>query len=95
MVRNTDDILEAVNPLFKRPEETEKMEEGSQRSASHYTVEEALVMLHVDENGISLDELVNKTKLSVDKVGEIAITLRMKGFVRLLPGNRIATFPEM
>ena len=55
-----------------------------------YSVEEALVMTHVDEDGISIDELVRETKLPVQKVNALAMSLRLKGFVRFLPGNRIS-----
>jgi len=44
----------------------------------------------VDEAGVSLDELVRETRLSVDRVNSLALQLRLKGFVRFLPGNRIA-----
>ena len=47
-------------------------------------------MLHVDEVGISVDELAAKTGLSARKVNSLAMSLRLKGFVRFLPGNRIA-----
>jgi predicted Rossmann fold nucleotide-binding protein DprA/Smf involved in DNA uptake len=55
-----------------------------------YSVEESLVMLHVEDTGTSMDELVAKTGLSARKVNSIAMSLRLKGFVRFLPGNRIA-----
>ena len=49
-----------------------------------------MVMLHVDADGVTIDELVRKTKLSVDRVNALAMSLRIKGFIRFLPGNRIA-----
>ena len=55
-----------------------------------YSIEEAMVMLHVDEDGVTIDELVRKTKLSVDQVNALAMSLRIKGFIRFLPGNRVA-----
>ena len=55
-----------------------------------YSVEEALVMLHVDAAGLSIDELVRKTKLPLAKVNSLAMKLRLKGFVKFLPGNRVA-----
>ena len=56
-----------------------------------YSVEEALVMLHVDGDGIAIDELARRTKLPVGRVNALAMALRIKGFVRFLPGNRLAT----
>ena len=47
-------------------------------------------MLHVDEEGVSIDELVRETRLPVVKINSIVMTLRVKGFVRFLPGNRVA-----
>ena len=105
LVRNADDILEALSELFPRSggHETEDVRREGAASSSvsrfkssadpetpPYSVEEALVMTHVDEDGISLDELVRKTKLPVAKVNALAMSLRLKGFVRFLPGNRIS-----
>ena len=47
-------------------------------------------MLHVDAAGLSIDELVRKTKLPLAKVNSLAMKLRLKGFVKFLPGNRVA-----
>ena len=58
--------------------------------APPYSVEEALVMRHVDVEGISIDELVRKTKLPVAKVNALCMTLRLKGRLRYFPGNRVA-----
>lgn len=55
-----------------------------------FSVEEALVMKHIDVEGISIDELVRKTKLPVAKVNALCMTLRLKGRVRYFPGNRVA-----
>ena len=56
-----------------------------------YTIEEALLMLHVDSDGVSIEELSRLTKLPILKVNSLAMTLRIKGFVKFLPGNRIAS----
>ena len=97
LVRNADDILEALSELFPRAQKKESSAvrlpttttTESDPETPKYSVEEAMVMLHVDENGITVDELVRKTKLPVDKVNALAMSLRIKGFVRFLPGNRI------
>lgn len=97
LVRNVDDILEALSELFPRTQEKEASAVRYPTAATNdpatpkYSVEEALVMLHVDADGITIDELVRKTKLSVDRVNALAMSLRLKGFVRFLPGNRIAS----
>ena len=104
LVRNADDILEALSELLPRRglETEDARHEGSASSSVSrlksstdpdtppYSVEEALVMLHVDAEGVTIDELVRKTKLSVDRVNALAMSLRLKGFIRFLPGNRVA-----
>ena len=92
LVRHADDVLEAMSELL--PSRAAK--KGADAPAADpqqppYSVEEALVMLHVDEVGVSIDELVRRTMLPVARVSSLALQLRLKGFVRFLPGNRIAT----
>ena len=94
LVRNADDILEAMSELLPRGIKDRGLGVGGQErddpDTPKYSVEEALVMTHVDEDGISIDELVRETKLPVQKVNALAMSLRLKGFVRFLPGNRIS-----
>ena len=92
LVRNADDVIEMLSPLSPRngakSGEEKPVEPDPERPP--YSVEESLVMLHVEDTGTSMDELVAKTGLSARKVNSIAMSLRLKGFVRFLPGNRIA-----
>ena len=95
LVRNADDVLEAMSELLPRGGGTEGREtqEGDARrdpDTPRYSIEEAMVMTHVDADGISMDELVRQTKLPVEKVNALAMSLRIKGFVKFLPGNRIS-----
>ena len=93
LVRNADDVLEALSELFPRsqPKEREIPKRAEQDpDAPPYSVEEALIMTHVDADGISIDEVVRLTKLPVEKVNALAMALRIKGFVKFMPGNRIA-----
>ncbi len=55
-----------------------------------FSLEESLIMKHVDAEGVSLDQLVALTKLSPTKVNALCMTLRVKGRVRFFPGNRVA-----
>jgi DNA processing protein len=96
LVRNADDVLEAMSELF--PAKMKKKEAALKEEAAPdvpppatpaYSVEEALVMLHVDEVGISIDELVRRTKLPLERVNSLVMKLRLKGFVKFLPGNRV------
>ena len=93
LVRNADDVLEAMSELLPRRSGAETAADKTEKAdpeTPRYSVEESLVMLHVDEDGITLDELVRKTKLPVAKVNALSMSLRIKGFVRFLPGNRIS-----
>ena len=98
LVRNADDILEALSELLPRTRESGssavdldlRPRPESDPDTPPYSVEEAMVMLHVDADGVTIDELVRKTKLSVDRVNALAMSLRIKGFLRFLPGNRVA-----
>lgn len=94
LVRDADDVLEAMSELLPRQKRDEgrgvKEERAEDPDAPKYSVEESLVMLHVDSDGVSIDELVRKTKLPAAKVNALAMSLRIKGFVKFLPGNRIS-----
>ena len=92
LVRNADDVIEMLSPLLPRQGAKSGEEKPAEPDPERppYSVEESLVMLHVEDTGTSMDELVAKTGLSPRKVNSIAMSLRLKGFVRFLPGNRIA-----
>lgn len=101
LVRNADDVLEALNELLPRKKGDvtsgnegaaveSRLSESADPDQPKYSVEEALVMLHVEDGGVSVDELVRKTKLPVEKVNSVVMGLRIKGFVKFLPGNRIS-----
>lgn len=104
LVRNADDVLEAMSELLpRRGLETEDGRPEGQPQTSNlkrqadqdpetprYSVEEAMVMLHVDEDGVTIDEIVRRSKLPIDRVNALTMSLRIKGFVRFLPGNRVA-----
>ena len=55
-----------------------------------FSLEESMVMRVVDVEGVSLDTIVEKTKLSAAKVNSLCMNLRMKGMLRFFPGNRVA-----
>lgn len=98
LVRNADDVLEAMSELFpdaaRRRRETREADEARESrpdpDTPPYSVEEAMVMLHLDDSGVSIDELVRLTKLPLERVNSLALQLRLKGFLRFLPGNRVA-----
>ena len=101
LVRNARDVNEALGQLLPRklkasrsgspesvPEPSEPVRERA--PSPPFSLEEAMVMKHVDAEGISLDELVRRTKLPASKVNALCMTLRVKGRVRFFPGNRVA-----
>ena len=95
LVRNADDVIEAVGDFFAGQRKRGGVErEMPDPLAPPYTVEEALMMTHVDADGVSLDDLSRLTGLDIGKVNALAMGLRIKGFVRFLPGNRISLLTE-
>ncbi|MBQ7667110.1 MAG: DNA-processing protein DprA [Kiritimatiellae bacterium] len=55
-----------------------------------YTLEESVVMRNVDDAPVSMDVLLRKTGLPPAKLNVACISLRMKGRLDFLPGNRVA-----
>jgi DNA processing protein len=95
LIRNVDDVLEAMSELLPaelRKESAQEPAPAQERDSlqPRYSVEESMVMLHVEPEGVTIDELSRLTKLPVAKVNSVVMTLRVKGFVRFLPGNRVA-----
>jgi len=94
LVRNVDDVLEALSEFLPKSSGLSTLQPFNASTPDpdtpKYSIEESLVMLHVDGDGISIDDLVRKTKLPVGRVNALAMSLRVKGFVKFLPGNRIS-----
>ena len=55
------------------------------------TVEEALVLRQVPAAGTTLDAVARAAQLPVAKTNALLVALRLKGRVRFLPGNRVAS----
>ena len=89
LVRDVDDILEAMSELFPRQAPAAAKPEADPEAPA-YSAEEALVMLHVERDGVALDELARRAGLSAAAVNSVVMGLRIKGFVKFLPGNRVA-----
>ena len=92
LVRGADDVLEAMSELLppSSAKKTDNDASAPDPEAPRYSVEEALVMTNLDDEGVSMDEVVRRTGLKPEKVSALAMSLRIKGFVRFLPGNRIS-----
>ena len=95
LVRDVDDVLEALSELIP-PSRRDSSADSERKAPAEdperppYSVEEAMVMLHVDGDGVSVDELVRLTKFPAERVNSVVMGLRIKGFLRFLPGNRVA-----
>jgi DNA processing protein len=95
LVRNARDVEEALSELIPGRRSGEAVQpsctsfSGCERPL--YTVDEAILMRHVDADGVSVDLLPAKTGFSAAKVNTLAMTLRLKGRLRFLPGNRVAS----
>jgi len=100
LVRSARDVEEELVELFPRtvrslggraPERpVEDMKRTDRSPDPPFSLEESMVMRVVDAEGVSLDTIVEKTKLSAAKVNSLCMTLRMKGRLRFFPGNRVA-----
>jgi len=90
LVRHAEDVIEAVGDFFAGRRNAPRDPEPVDPETPPYSVEEALIMTNLDDDGTSVDELVRKSGLSVLKVNSLAMSLRIKGFVKFLPGNRIS-----
>jgi len=102
LVRNADDVEEALGFLALT---SDARTAGADPKAAtsdtppaaapsvlpaEFTLEEALVMRHVDAEGVTIDRLIELTGLEAGKVNALAMGLRIKGRARFLPGNRLA-----
>ena len=54
------------------------------------TIEEAAVLRMIPSAGITLDRLAFASRLPADAVGKATMSLRLKGLLRFIPGNRVA-----
>jgi len=100
LVRSARDVEEEMGELFPKPvrsqggrvsmQRNDDLKRPSRSSEPPFSLEESMVMRVVDAEGVSLDTIVEKTKLSAAKVNSLCMTLRMKGRLRFFPGNRVA-----
>jgi DNA processing protein len=87
MIRHADDICTELG-LETVPKETVSRPDPT--AAQSFSLEESLVMRHVDLDGVPMDKLVALTRLEPSKVSALCMALRLKGRIRFLPGNRVA-----
>jgi len=93
LVRCAGDVEEALGKLFA-PASPAAVQVPTTITSNYnsqpFSLEESLLMRHVDAEGVTMDRLISLSGLDAGKVSSLAMTLRMKGRVRFLPGNRIA-----
>lgn len=100
LIRSARDVEEEMGELFPKsvrpqggrtsPQQNDDAKRPSRSPEPPFSLEESMVMRVVDAEGVSLDTIVEKTKLSAAKVNSLCMTLRMKGRLRFFPGNRVA-----
>ena len=99
LVRDADDVMEELSELLPRSTPLtaapRKRTVRAARTAAEpplpeVTLEEAAVLKAVDGDGVSLEKLLELTGFPPGKVNALCMTLRLKGRLRFLPGNRVA-----
>ncbi len=101
LVRDVRDVREAMSELIPQRKvkprtivrtlrEMPSLPPPPKQVVAPYSIEESLIMRHVDEEGIAMDDLIRATGLPAAKVNALCMTLRIRGRVRFFPGNRVA-----
>ncbi|MBR1922103.1 MAG: DNA-processing protein DprA [Kiritimatiellae bacterium] len=100
LVRSAADVEEELAELIPRqmprsgavaPPPTERRQKDPPRQdAPRFSIEEAIIMREIDEEGVPMDALIRRTGLPAEKVNALCVSLRLKGRVRFFPGNRVA-----
>ena len=106
MVTSAEDVVKAVSGgsvfgrktadgrigrRLRRADVRETAPEPAPRDeVAQLTLEEAAIIRAIPSTGITLDRLAFATKLPAAAVSKATMSLRLKGKVRFLPGNRIA-----
>ena len=85
--RATPPPLPAVQPSPVPPPTSRKSTPVPQPPVS---AEEAQVLRGVTAAGVTLDSLIQTSGLPASRVSTLVVSLRLKGRVRLLPGNRVS-----
>ena len=103
MVTSVDDVIEELTPIAaKKDDRTEIQATTSAPLPSRprriatlpevkLSVEEALVLRQVPAAGATVDAVARAAQLPVAKTNALLVALRLKGRVRFLPGNRVAS----
>ena len=74
----------------------QKMRQAQEKASAEFsgnpkmTIEEAALFKAIPSTGITLERLAFATKLPAGNVADATMSLRLKGLLRFLPGNRVA-----
>ena len=100
LVRSAEDVEEELSELIPRSQLAPSAAAADspalprrprlERVRPEVTLEESLVIRHLDADGVSLERLLALTGLPPAKLNALCMTLRIKGRLRYLPGNRVA-----
>jgi predicted Rossmann fold nucleotide-binding protein DprA/Smf involved in DNA uptake len=102
MVTSVDDVVEELTPISARARSpASAVARGAKTTAKSAKVdatlpevrissEESKVLRAVSEEGVTMDVVARACGLGAACVGALLVGLRLKGRVRLLPGNRVA-----
>ena len=91
----------AVNSILKKSDNKKTAEKNHQKPIPKnnpspsfrkpdLTLEEEAVLKAIPSKGITLERLAFITKLPASNIADSTMTLRLKGVIRFLPGNRVA-----
>ena len=103
MVTRVEDVIEELTPIAQQKGERTEIQTTTsaplpsrpRRSATlpevKLSVEEALVLRQVPAAGATVDAVARAAQLPIAKTNALLVALRLKGRVRFLPGNRVAS----
>ena len=101
MVTSVDDVIEELTPIAPRDSVAQERDPpaGGRAVAPRplalpevkLSVEEALVLRQVPAAGATVDAVARAAQLPIAKTNALLVALRLKGRVRFLPGNRVAS----
>ena len=93
LVRDARDILEEIGSLFPDvpvPDTAAPPRRRGRQDVSPLSPAETAVLDCIDREGVCMDGIVRATGLSAAAVNAAAMSLRLKGQARFLPGNILA-----
>jgi DNA processing protein len=100
MVTSAEDVIEEIEPIgasvcsrrktvrFPKSGAKDDFAEETKKPQVKITIEESAVMGEIDSE-TSVDALVRATGIPTGKLMPILVALRLKGFVKFIPGNRV------